>query len=43
MWFSSRKYRKKSLFGVIKKRLADVFHELARRRESRVEEGAFDA
>ena len=26
-------------FGVIKKRLGDVFHELARRRESKIEEG----
>ena len=33
------KYRKKTIFGVIKKRLGDVFHELARRRESKIEEG----
>ena len=33
------KYRKKAIFGVIKKRLGDVFHELARRRESKIEEG----
>ena len=33
------KYRKKVIFGVIKKRLGDVFHELARRRESKIEEG----
>lgn len=33
------KYRKKSIFGVVKKRLGEVFHELARRRESRIEEG----
>jgi hypothetical protein len=32
------KYRKKTIFGVIKKRLGDVFHELARRRESKIEE-----
>ena len=32
------KYRKKAIFGVIKKRLGDVFHELARRRESKIEE-----
>ena len=25
------KYRKKAIFGVIKKRVGDVFHELARR------------
>ena len=33
------KYRKKTIFGVIKKRLGDAFHELARRRESKIEEG----
>ena len=33
------KYRKKAIFGVIKRRLGDVFHELARRRESKIEEG----
>ena len=33
------KYRKKAIFGVIKKRLGDVFHELAQRRESKIEEG----
>ena len=33
------KYCKKAIFGVIKKRLGDVFHELARRRESKIEEG----
>ena len=33
------KYRKKAIFGVTKKRLGDVFHELARRRESKIEEG----
>ena len=32
------KYRKKAIFSVIKKRLGDVFHELARRRESKIEE-----
>ena len=37
MWFSSE-YRKKAIFGVIKKRLGDVFHESARR-ESKIEEG----
>ena len=31
------KYRKKVLFGTIKRR--EVFHDLARRRESRIEEG----
>jgi len=33
------KYRKKALFGTIKKRLGDVFHDLAKRRESHIEEG----
>ena len=33
------KYRKKAIFGVIKRRLGDGFHELARRRESKIEEG----
>ena len=31
------KYRKKAIFGVIKRRLGEVFHELARRRESKIE------
>ncbi len=33
------KYRKKAIFGKIKKNLGAVFHDLARRRESRIEEG----
>ena len=33
------KYRKKAIFGVIKRRLGEVFHELARRRECKIEEG----
>jgi putative transposase len=33
------KYRKKALFGGIRKYLGDVFRELASERESRVEEG----
>ena len=33
------KCRKKAIFGVIKRRLGEVFHELARRRESKIEEG----
>jgi putative transposase len=33
------KYRKKMIFGQIKKGLGQVFHDLARRRESRIEEG----
>ena len=33
------KNSEKAIFGVIKKRLGDVFHELARRRESKIEEG----
>ena len=37
-WFSFRNIAR-TIFGVIKKRLGDVFHELARRRESKIEEG----
>ena len=33
------KYRKKAVFGKIKKNLGAVFHDLARRREYRIEEG----
>jgi Transposase IS200 like len=33
------KYRKKSVFGKIKKDLGAVFHDLAPRRECRIEEG----
>jgi len=33
------KYRKKAVFGKIKKNLGIVFHDLARRRERRIEEG----
>jgi putative transposase len=33
------KYRKKVLFGKIKQQLGQVFHDLARRKECRVEEG----
>ena len=33
------KYRKKAVFGKIKKNLGVVFHDLARRRECRIEEG----
>lgn len=33
------KYRKKAIFGVVKKRLGEVFRDLAKRRESRIEEG----
>ena len=33
------KYRKKAIFGSIKKNLGAVFHDFARRRESRIEEG----
>ena len=33
------KYRKKAVFGKIKKNLGIVFHDLARRRECRIEEG----
>ena len=33
------KYRKKAVFGKIKKNLGAVFHDLARRRECRIDEG----
>ena len=33
------KYRRKVLYGELKQYLGDVFHELARQRESRIEEG----
>jgi putative transposase len=33
------KYRKKVLFGKIKQQLGKVFHDLARRKECRIEEG----
>jgi len=33
------KYRKKAVLGKIKKNLGAVFHDLARRRECRIEEG----
>ena len=35
----SPKYRKKVLFGQIKRQLGTVFHELARRKECKIEEG----
>ena len=34
------KYRKKVLFGKIKRQLGQVFHDLARRKECRIEEGS---
>ena len=33
------KYRKKSLFGTVRKRLGGVFHDLAVRKECKIEEG----
>ena len=33
------KYRKKVIYGTIRRQLGEVFHRLARQRESRVEEG----
>jgi putative transposase len=33
------KYRKKVLFGKIKRQLGQVFHDLARRKECQIEEG----
>ena len=35
----SPKYRKKLLFGQIRRQLGTVFHELARRKECKIEEG----
>src|SRR3954467_1735054 len=35
----SPKYRKKLLFGQIKRQLGTVFHELARRKECKIEQG----
>jgi hypothetical protein len=37
------KYRKKLLFGKIKRHLGQVFHDLARRKECRIEEGHLPA
>src|SRR5262252_8919392 len=37
------KYRKKLLFGKIKRHLGQVFHDLARRKECRIEEGPLNA
>jgi len=33
------KYRRKALFGEIRKHMGELFHELARQRESKIEEG----
>lgn len=33
------KYRRKVLFGQIRRELGEVFHRLARQKESRIEEG----
>ena len=33
------KYRRKSLYGDLRKHLGEMFHELARQRESKIEEG----
>lgn len=33
------KYRKKTIFGIIRKKLGTVFHELARQKESKILEG----
>jgi putative transposase len=33
------KYRKKSLYGLIRRDLKDVFHRLAKQKECRIEEG----
>jgi len=37
------KYRKKVLFGQIRKELGEVFHRLARQKESLIEEGHLKA
>ncbi len=33
------KYRRKAMFGELRKHLGELFHELARQRESKIEEG----
>jgi putative transposase len=33
------KYRRKTLFGELRRHLGELFHELARQRESKIEEG----
>ena len=33
------KYRRKALYGELRKHLGEMFHELARQRESKIEEG----
>jgi putative transposase len=33
------KYRRKALFGELRKHIGEIFHELARQRESKIEEG----
>ena len=33
------KYRRKALFGELRKHMGELFHELARQRESKIEEG----
>jgi putative transposase len=33
------KYRRKALFGEIRRHIGELFHELARQRESKIEEG----
>jgi len=33
------KYRKRAMFGLIRQRFGAIFHDLAKRKESRIEEG----
>ena len=37
------KYRKKALYGALRQQLGEVLKQLAMQRESRIEEGPFDA
>ena len=39
MWCLSPKYRRKVLFKQLRKYLGELFHDLARQKESRIEEG----
>lgn len=39
MWFGYRNIVKTALYGQLRKHLGEVFHELARQRESKVLEG----
>ena len=36
------KYRRKKIYGAIRRHLGEIFHELAKQKESRILEGAFE-